>query len=47
MYVDAPDAHWNDNPTAYEIKKLDVDSNSELQLKLAPGGGAAISILPR
>lgn len=46
MYVDAPDAHWNDNPTAYEIKKLDVDSNSELQLKLAPGGGAAISILP-
>jgi len=46
MYVDAPDAHWNDNPTAYEIKKLDVDSNSELQLKLASGGGAAISILP-
>lgn len=46
MYVDAPDAHWNNNPTAYEIKKLDVDSNSELQLKLAPGGGAAISILP-
>lgn len=46
MYVDAPDAHWNDNPTAYEIKTLDVDSNSELQLKLAPGGGVAISILP-
>lgn len=46
MYVDAPDAHWNDNPTAYEIKKLEVDSSSELQLKLAPGGGAAISILP-
>ncbi|HOZ15985.1 MAG TPA: glycoside hydrolase family 97 protein [Tenuifilaceae bacterium] len=46
MYVDAPDAHWNDNPTAYEIKKLEVDSNSELHLKLAPGGGAAISILP-
>ncbi len=46
MYVDAPNAHWNDNPTAYEIKKLEVDSNSELQLKLAPGGGAAISIFP-
>lgn len=46
MYVDAPDAHWNDNPTAYEIKKLEVDSNSELQLKLASGGGVAISILP-
>lgn len=46
MYIDAPDAHWSDNPTAYEIKKLEVDSNSELQLKIAPGGGAAISILP-
>ena len=46
MFVDAPDAHWNDNPTAYEIKKLEVESNSELQLKLAPGGGAAISVLP-
>jgi len=46
MYVDAPDAHWNDNPTAYEIKKLEVDSSSELQLQLVPGGGAAISILP-
>lgn len=46
MYIDAPDAHWSDNPTAYEIKKLEVDSSSELQLKLAPGGGAAISILP-
>ncbi|BDX36807.1 alpha-glucosidase [Tenuifilaceae bacterium CYCD] len=46
MYVDAPDAHWNDNPTAYDIKKQEVDSNSELQLKLAPGGGAAISLFP-
>jgi hypothetical protein len=46
MYVDALDAHWNDNPTAYDVKKVEVDSNSELQLKLAPGGGAAISILP-
>lgn len=46
MYVDAPDAHWNNNPTAYAIKKMEVDCTSELQLKLAPGGGAAISVLP-
>jgi len=46
LYLDAPDADWNKNPTAYEIKKMEVDSNTELNLKLAPGGGAAISLFP-
>ncbi|MGE0077313.1 MAG: glycoside hydrolase family 97 protein [Bacteroidales bacterium] len=46
LYLDATDADWNKNPTAYEIKKMEVDSNTELNLKLAPGGGAAISLFP-
>ena len=45
LYADAPDAHWDDNPTAYRIEKIQVDHTSELKLKLAPGGGAAISFM--
>lgn len=46
IYRDADDADWNANPEAYTIEKFLVDSNTTLQLKLAPGGGAAISIMP-
>lgn len=46
IYKDGKNAHWNDNPTAYEIEELEINSDTKLQLKLAPGGGAAISIKP-
>lgn len=46
IYHDAADADWSANPEAYVIEKFLVDSNTILQLKLAPGGGAAISIMP-
>ena len=46
IYKDAPDTHFKTNPTAYEIEKMEVNNTSELKLKLAPGGGAAISIMP-
>lgn len=46
LYLDAPDAHWDKNPSAYEIKKMEVDSSTELNLYIAPGGGAAISLFP-
>ncbi|MGW1454193.1 glycoside hydrolase family 97 protein [Salegentibacter agarivorans] len=45
VYADAEDAHYKDNPQAYEIKKYRVNSKSELSQKSAPGGGYAISIL--
>lgn len=45
IYQDGDDAHWNYNPTSYKIDKQEVDSESVLKLKLAAGGGAAISIL--
>ncbi len=45
MYADGPDAHWDDNPTDYIITELTLDHHSELTLKLAPGGGAAVSFM--
>ena len=45
-YRDADNADWKNNPEAYKIEKLTVDNTSTLNLKLAPGGGAAVSILP-
>jgi hypothetical protein len=44
IYADAANADWKANPEAYQIKKTVVTSNSKLHLKLAAGGGAAVSI---
>jgi hypothetical protein len=46
IYRDADNANWNDNPEAYVIEKFIVDNTTALQLKLAPGGGTAISLVP-
>ena len=46
VYADAPDAHWDTNPTAYEISSSTVTCEDMLNLRLAPGGGAAVSFLP-
>ena len=46
IYGDAPDAHWDTNPTAYEITSRTVTCEDILTLRLAPGGGAAVSFLP-
>jgi hypothetical protein len=46
IYRDAPNADWEKNPAAYVIEKFLVDSSTNLELKLAPGGGAAVSIMP-
>ena len=45
IYSDAEDAHWDENPTAYAIDTMEVDQNTTLDLKLAAGGGTAISIM--
>lgn len=45
VYEDATDAHWENNPKAYAIKTLSVNSNSKLNVNLAPGGGTAISFI--
>jgi hypothetical protein len=46
IYTDADDASYDKNPAAYKITKQVVDSKTVLNLKLAPGGGCAISIMP-
>lgn len=46
IYEDAPDAHWKDNPQAYRIREVKVNSKTKLKQPLAPGGGAAIRICP-
>ncbi|HKB43081.1 MAG TPA: glycoside hydrolase family 97 C-terminal domain-containing protein, partial [Chitinophagaceae bacterium] len=45
IYADATDANWKNNPEAYKITQTTVDNMSSLKLVLAPGGGAAISIV--
>jgi hypothetical protein len=44
IYADGPDAHYEKNPQSYVIKTIRVTSKTKLDQKLAPGGGAAISI---
>ena len=46
IYEDAPDANWETNPQAYRIRKVKVDSRTRLKQHLAPGGGAAIRVVP-
>lgn len=45
-YVDGEGADWKTNPTALRIEDSFLTSKDHLQLHLAPGGGAAISIFP-
>lgn len=45
IYSDAPNAHYLDNPQAYQIRKVLVNSKSKLKQQCAPGGGYAISIM--
>lgn len=47
IYADADNASWQENPEAYTIKKMIVDKSTHLSLKLAAGGGAAVSLVPR
>ena len=46
IYADADDADYEKNPAAYKITKQVVDNKTVLSLKLARGGGCALSIVP-
>lgn len=46
IYADADDASYDKNPAAYKITRQVVDSKTVLNLKLASGGGCAVSIMP-
>ncbi len=47
IYHDADDASWDNNPEAYKIDKMIITSKTKLKLKLAPGGGTAISLFKK
>jgi hypothetical protein len=44
LYKDGPGAHWDDNPQAYEIQKMEVSNSDTVEISLAPGGGFALSL---
>lgn len=46
IYMDGTNAHWQTNPMDYQIKKFIVNKDTVLHIKLAEGGGAAVSIKP-
>ncbi len=46
IYRDADNAHWQKNPMAYTIERFIVDSRTVLKIRLAEGGGAAVSVRP-
>jgi hypothetical protein len=46
IYADAPNAHWQNNPMVYQIQKFLVTDKTVLNIPLANGGGAAISLKP-
>ncbi|MCF8365732.1 MAG: glycoside hydrolase family 97 protein [Bacteroidales bacterium] len=45
VYKDGKTAHWANNPGAYDIEEKVIGSASTIELSLAPGGGAAISLM--
>jgi hypothetical protein len=46
IYEDAKNADWKKNPIAYKIRTVVVTNKSKINLKLAAGGGTAISFEP-
>lgn len=47
IYADAEDADGFDNPERYVITQQMVDSNTELDMHMARGGGFAVSLVPQ
>lgn len=46
IYGDAPDADWQENPDAWKIWTTRVGAGDQLLIRLAPGGGQAIRLIP-
>ena len=44
IYADAADAHYKTNPQAYEITRRNVTASDSLSVRMAPGGGFAVSL---
>lgn len=47
IYRDADNADWKTNPEAYTIEKMIVTNKTKLTIKLAKGGGFAVSVMKK
>ena len=47
IYADAEDAHWKTNPYGHKIEKRTVKRGTEFKIRLAPGGGQAVRLMPK
>ncbi|QOD62429.1 glycoside hydrolase family 97 protein [Polaribacter haliotis] len=47
IYKDGKNAHWNKNPLDLAIEKISINNKTKLTLKLAEGGGFAISLIKK
>lgn len=47
LYKDGEKAHWDENPTDLTIEELEITAESSLDIKLAAGGGYALSLMPK
>ena len=45
-YADGPDADWVSNPLDYVIETRMGKKDDEYVIRLAPGGGQAITVTP-
>ncbi len=46
IYQDGADAHWDKNPLSINIETKTIAKGDQLNIKMAPGGGFAISLMP-
>lgn len=47
IYEDGPNAHWENNPYPVNIRKLSLRKGNYVDIKLAAGGGCAISVMAK
>ena len=47
MYLDTQNTHWKENPMEYQITEIEVSSNDNIDIYLAPGGGFALEIIAK
>ena len=45
IYKDGENAHWEKNPKDILIEQIEINSLSQMNIELAPGGGFAMSLM--
>jgi len=45
IYRDSDDADWDSNPYGFVVEEIEVNSETEFTVNLAPGGGQAVRFM--